>query len=575
MKMMIPKFHAISLATLLVLVGCGGGGGTSSTSSVSATDAYPTGLAVASPTAVVSSSSPVVAKLDLPFKQRVGDWWEHLLDAVNKGDAHQLAQVLNPFIPIATANAAPAKVLESQNVSNYIQKVVRGESTPDATILPLNGFFKSYTSATCYGPKVAYLQHNDGTDVTPPGATGPELPGGDVGMWLDRNGDQTTGTPCAAAQLNALMDPIKSRANASLMLGARMVALAAASGSGLPAPNTSSSLTASFQTFINGILPSGTTADVTLAGVTNNGSDSFTYQWRVKFTKAPKEMWLLVNLTHQKTTSGYTGLLQYATSELSANTQATAQCATSKKLAVVGTMRYNKSSSTQLDFSAREAPYCIAASSDLVTDFASWVSVDSNKELDNTKTTNTDGKGWHQEGGGFKRFAASFNPDTGAGNYLFTWQAGIGDPNSRMFAVNSAYNSSSEARTLKAFFGFAPNMAATSNQSQLGELICNWAGPGNNKTVGHNKFQSQLLSLTSTATDWSFPTNVATDSKIRFAPTNNCNSTGAMNFDVDASGSLAAGEGANVTNTLDGLTGINASVFDEIKSRGFSAPSMY
>ncbi|CAN1541614.1 hypothetical protein MCEMIEM12_01772 [Burkholderiaceae bacterium] len=572
---MIPKFHAISLATLLVLVGCGGGGGTSSTSSVSATDAYPTGLAVASPTAVVSSSSPVVAKLDLPFKQRVGDWWEHLLDAVNKGDAHQLAQVLNPFIPIATANAAPAKVLESQNVSNYIQKVVRGESTPDATILPLNGFFKSYTSATCYGPKVAYLQHNDGTDVTPPGATGPELPGGDVGMWLDRNGDQTTGTPCAAAQLNALMDPIKSRANASLMLGARMVALAAASGSGLPAPNTSSSLTASFQTFINGILPSGTTADVTLAGVTNNGSDSFTYQWRVKFTKAPKEMWLLVNLTHQKTTSGYTGLLQYATSELSANTQATAQCATSKKLAVVGTMRYNKSSSTQLDFSAREAPYCVTADTDLVTDFGSWVSLDSNKELDTTKTTSTDSKGWHQEGGGFKRFAASFNPDTGAGNYLFAWQAGIGDPNSRMFAVNSDYNSSSEARTLKAFFGFAPNMAATSNQSQLGELICNWAGPGNDKTVGHKKFQSQLLSLTSTATDWSFPTNVATDSKIRFAPTNNCNSTGAMNFDVDASGILEANEGANVTNSLDVLTGTNASVFDEIKSRGFSAPSMY
>ena len=572
--MMIPKFHAISLATLLVLVGCGGGGGTSSTSSVSATDAYPTGLAVASPTAVVSSSSPVVAKLDLPFKQRVGDWWEHLLDAVNKGDAHQLAQVLNPFIPIATANAAPAKVLESQNVSNYIQKVVRGESTPDATILPLNGFFKSYTSATCYGPKVAYLQHNDGTDVTPPGATGPELPGGDVGMWLDRNGDQTTGIPCAAAQLNALMDPIKSRANASLMLGARMVALAV-SGSGLPTANSSSSLTTSFQSFINGILPSGTTADVTLAGINKNGSDSFTYQWRVKFTKAPREMWLLVNLTHQKTTSGYTGLLQYATSELSANTQATAQCPASKKLAVVGTMRYSKSSSSQLDFSSREAPYRVTGADDLVTDFASWVSVDSNKELDNTKTTNTDSKGWHQDGGGFKRFAASFNPDTGAGNYLFAWQAGIGDPNSRMFAVNSAYNSSSEARTLKAFFGFAPNMAATSNQSQLGELICNWAGPGNNKTVGHKRFQSQLLSLTSTATDWSFPTNLATDSKIRFAPTNNCNSTGAMNFDVDASGSLAADEGANVTNSLDVVLTGTASVFDEIKSRGFSAPSMY
>lgn len=565
----IHKVSAAFSISVLVACGGGGGGGTSSTSSLSATDAYPTGLAVASPTAVVSSSSSIVAILDLPFKQRVGDWWEHLLEAVNNGDAHQLAQVLDPFILISTVYAAPAKVLESQNVSSYIQKVVRGESVPDATTLPLNGFFKSYTSAPCYGPQVAYLQHNDGAN-----ATLATLPGGDVGMWLDRNGDQTTGTPCAAAQLNALMDPIKSRANASLILGARMVSLAV-SGSGLPAASTSSSLKTSFQTFIDGILPLGTTAEVTLAGITNNGSDSFTYQWRVKFTKAPKEMWLLVNLTHQKTSSGYTGLLQYATSELGANTQATAQCPTSKKLAVVGTMRYNKSSATQLDFSSREAPYCVAAADDLVTDFASWVSVDSNKELDNTKTTNTDSKGWHQDGGGFKRFAASFNPDTGAGNYLFAWQAGIGDPNSRMFAVNSAYNSSSEARTLKAFFGFAPNMAATSNQGQLGELICNWAGPGNNKTVGHKKFQSQLLSLTASDPDWSFPTNVATDSKIRFAPTNNCNSTGAMNFDVDASGSLAAGEGATVTNTLDVLSGTNASVFDEIKSRGFSAPSMY
>lgn len=569
------RLNAISLATLIVLVGCGGGGGgggggsTSSTPTASAIDVYPIGLAVASPTAVVSSGSSIIAKLDLPFKQRVEDWFEHLLAAVKKGDVNQLAQVLNPFIPISTAYAAPAKVLESQNVSSYIQKVVRGESTPDASTLPLNGFFKSYTSAPCYGPQVAYRQHDDGADASP--AT---LPGGDVGMWLDRNGDQTTGTPCAAAQLNALMDPIKSRANSSLMLGARMVALAV-SGSGLPAANTSSSLTASFQSFINGILPSGTTADVTLAGITNNGSDSFTYQWRVKFTRASREMWLLVNLTHQKTSSGYTGLLQYSTSELSANSQATAQCATSKKLAIVGTMRYIKSSATQLDFSAREAPYCVTAATDLITDFGSWVSLDSNKELDPTKTTSTDGKGWHQDGGGFKRFAASFNPDTGAGNYLFAWQAGIGDPKSRMFAVNSDYNSSSEARTAKAFFGFAPNMAATSNQGQLGELICNWAGPGNNKAVGHNKFQSQLLSLTSTSTDWSFPTSVATDSKIRFAPTNNCNSTGTMNFDVDVSGSLAAGEGASVTHNLDGLNGTNASVFDEIKSRGFSAPSMY
>jgi hypothetical protein len=48
-----------------------------------------------------------------------------------------------------------------------------------------------------------------------------------------------------------------------------------------------------------------------------------------------------------------------------------------------------------------------------------------------------------------------------------------------------------------------------------------------------------------------------------------------MNFDVDASGSLEANEGANVTNSLDVVLTGTASVFDEIKSRGFSAPSMY
>jgi hypothetical protein len=452
--------------------------------------------------------------------------------------------------------------------------VLGGTSVPTAATLPLNGFFKSYTAANCYGPQVAYLNHNDGTDASPDAL----LQGGDVGMWLDRNGDQTTGTPCAAAQLNALMDPIKSRANASLMLGARMVALAVA-GSGLPAANTSSAVTASFQTFIDSIVPTGTTANVTLAGITNNGSNSFTYQWRVSFTQGANVRWLVVNLTHQKTTTGFTGLLQYAASDLRANTQTTASCAASKRLAVAGTLRYTKTSATALEFSSREAPYCVTGASDLLTDFGTWVALDTNKELDPTKTTNSDSKGWHQDGGGFKRFAASFSPSTAAGDYLFAWQAGIGDPNSRMFAVNTTYNSTSEARDLKAFFGFAPNMATTTNPGRLGELICNWAGPGHNKNPGHNRFQSQSLSLAATATDWTFPSGASTDSKIRFAPTNSCNSAGAMNFDVDAGsstgGTVSADEGALVTNSLDTLTGTNTTVFGEITSRGFTLPSLY
>lgn len=502
------------------------------------------------------------------MRQRVGDWWEHLRQAVRLRDGVQLAHALNPLLPLGAAQAAPARVLEGLNASNYILKVLNGTAVPTAATMPPSGFFKSYTAAPCYGPQVAYANHDNGTGSSP-------LPGGDVGMWLDRNGDPTTGTPCAAAQLSALMDPIKSRANASLMLGARMVALAVA-GTGLPAARTSSSVTASFQTFIDSVMPSGTTANVTLAGITNNGSDSFTYQWRVSFTQGLNVQWLVVNLTHQKTSTGFTGVLQYGTSGLISNTQPTAHCATSQKVAVAGTLRYEKTSATEIKFSAREAPYCVAGASDLVTNFAAWVSLDANTELDPTKTTSTIATGWHQDGGGFKRFAATFNPSTGAGDYLFAWQAGVGDSNSRMFAVRSNYNSSSEARDLKAFFGFAPNMATTLNPGRLGELICNWAGPGNNRTP-HNRFQSQALSLSSTATDWAFPTSVAADSKIKFAPTNNCNSGAGMTFDVDANGTVAAGEGSSITNSLDGLTGTNSTVFAEITStsRGFTLPSMY
>jgi hypothetical protein len=557
------------LLSFAALVACGGGGSSPTVTPIAANEAYPLGIAVASPTSIVTSSAPLVAKLELPFLHRVGDWWQHLRKSTIEGDRAQVSVALSTMLPMGNAHAAPLKVMEGLNISNYIQQILSGSATPSTANLPLNGFFKTYTAANCYGPQVKYLNHNDGPDASPA-----LLPSGDVGMWLDRNGDQVTGTPCAAAQLNALVDPIKSRANASLMLGARMVALAVA-GTGLPVANTSSALTSSFQTYLDSVVPSDTTANVTLAAITNNGSGSFTYQWRVSFTKGANVMWLLVKLTHNNTSAGFTGVLQYAVSNLGANTQATANCALTKKLAVAGTLRYTKTSASQVDFSSREAPYCVNSASDLVTDFSTWVSLDANNELDPAKTTSTDTKGWHQDGGGFKRFAASFNPSTGAGNYLFAWQAGVGDSHSRMFAVNTAYNSTSEARDLKAFFGFAPKMSTTSNPGRIGELICNWAGPGNNQSPSHNRFQSQTLNLSSTATDWTFPTGASTDSKIKFAPTNSCNSTGTMTFDVDSNGTISVGEGLNTTNSLDRLTGTNTTVFGEVTSRGFSLPSMY
>jgi len=568
-----PALAALAVAGLLTACG---GGSDSAKSSVSATDVYPSGIAVASPTSVVNSSAVVVAHANLPWQQRLGDWWHTVKDGLKSGATIQMAQAFAPLLPMGAAQASPARIPESLHVADYIGRILSGTAVPDATTLPLGGFFRSYTAANCYGPRVAYALHDDSSSA--PKESG-GLPGGDVGMWLDRNDDQTTGTPCAAAQLDALMSPVKSRANASLMLGARMVALALA-GSGMPAAATSKSLTTEFQAFMNGVMPIGTTANVTLAGITNNGSNSYTYQWRVSFTGGATTRWLIVKLTHTKTSTGFDGLLQYGSSDLSQAASRQGSCGSGDFTADIGTLKYTKVSATdEIQFSSREAPYCITNSDELVTDFSTFVALEGDGELDPTKTTSSHANGWDQRGSGFKRFAATFRGTTGAGDYLFAWQAGIGDSHSRMFAVNGTYNSTTEQRDLKAFFGFAPNMATTINPGRMGPLICNWAGPGSSHTPTHSRFQSQSLKLTSGATDWTFETDALTDSKIRFAPTNSCVLAGgsAMTYgqDLDQDNVLDAGEVETSTTALDSLTGSNTTVFGEITSRGFTLPTQY
>jgi hypothetical protein len=104
-------------------------------------------------------------------------------------------------------------------------------------------------------------------------------------------------------------------------------------------------------------------------------------------------------------------------------------------------------------------------------------------------------------------------------------------------------------------------------------MICNWAGPGRNFTVNNN-FQYQRITLSASATDWDI-SSAANSNLIYFAPTNSCTVSGGMNFDVDANGTVAAGEGASVTNGLDTLDSGRASVQATIEGRGFTDPTLY
>jgi hypothetical protein len=228
-----------------------------------------------------------------------------------------------------------------------------------------------------------------------------------------------------------------------------------------------------------------------------------------------------------------------------------------------------------MNMSSRESVYCLSGA--LTSTISDYAAIDVNGELDPTKTacpacTGQDAAGWIQEGSGFKRFGATYNPTTREGNYKFAWQAGLLDGYSRMFAMNVAYDSILFVRTGKAFFGFSGAMNPQSpdaTPTDLKGMICNWAGPGNSHAPS-NLFQYQEITLGGGAADW----NIVT-SKIGYAPTNSCNSSATMQFDVNADGTLTSAEGNNVTNNLDTLDAGMLTVQATMVGRGFTNPTLY
>lgn len=553
----------VSTVLGLMLSGCGGGDSASSSSSTVSTAEYPSGVSTSSPTSVSSSTGDtVVAEVSLP--RFLADYAQAMAGAVVQGDQNTVGRLLATALPLSTSHAAPSRVPEGKSLSDFIDRVASGGRVPDASSLPWSVFFDSYVAANCYGPSVAYLGHDDaGT-----GPSGGTLPSGDTGMWLSRNGDQTTGKPCSAAQLDALVNPVKRRTNATLLLGARMKALA---GSSMPASGSSLDLTSAFNTFFQTLLSNGATATVSSATITNNAG-TYTYLLDTSLTASSATRRIVMKVVHNGTSSNFNGLASYLVSN-SSNT-----CAAGVgRLINVGTLRYTKASSTEISRSVREAPYCANASV-IGSDFSTVAALTSDGELDPTQTGSaTDSAtstGWSQTGGGFKRFGSTINPSTHEGNYKFAWQAGIGDSHSRMFAMNVSYNSATEVRTGKAFFGFSgPMSSTTSSALNLQGMICNWAGPQNVHTP-NTRFQYQKIVLGASSTEWDISSDAGSN-KLSYAPSNNCNSSSGMTFDVNANGAIATGEGASVSNDLDTLDSGTTTVQGTLEARGFVNPSTF
>lgn len=586
----MKKIAPLALILLpFLLAGCGGGSSSSSsttttttTAAATSTASYPEGVSGASPTSVSSSTGTTTAAL--PIQRRLKDWGIALAESIRAGDRDMFKKVVFAAMPTGNAWAAPTKIPEGSAVNEFISKVAAGTVIPTAQNLDLNAFFVNYSKADCYGPQVGYTSHPDGSP------TSGTLPGGDTGMWLARDGDQTTGVPCSAAQFRALVQPVKKRINSTLIFGARMRALA---GSALPTTGNTLDLTSDVNTFYQTLLPSGVTGSVTSASITNNaGSYSYTVIATGSasaggFTVTKK---ILVKVVHNGASANFNGLASYATYSSHTNNPFAANTCTplggtsnAGKKIDVGTVRYIKGSATEMNVSAREAIYCLSGNeTNLTSTLSDYVALTSDGELDQTKTACTNScvganaKGWIQEGTGFKRFGSTYNPSTHEGSYKFAWQAGTGDSHSRMFAMNMSYNSTTEVRTGQAFFGFSgamnPQSTDTTN-SDLKGMICNWAGPGNTHNP-NNYFQYQRITLGASSSDWDI-SSASNSNMISYAPTNSCAATGGLNFDVNANGTVAATEGASVTNGLDTLDSGKASVQATIEGRGFVNPSYY
>ena len=565
---------------------------------------YPSGVAVASPTSMVTSSGTVTASL--PLHRRIGDWGRAMLAAIQNRDGAAFHHAALAAVPLGNAHAAAKVASEAQTVAAFIDDVANGKTVPTSDNLDLTAFFNNGANASCYAPRIAYTNHDDAAAGS--GLGNGSMPAGDTGM-IEKT-DNATGQPCSAAQLNALIDPVKKRANAALIIAAYMRASAS---NRVPAEGKSDDHTTGINTWFQDkkLFSKGVTGSIDSATISKSGG-TYTYQVVASATDASKVKYkLLVKMAYKPSateSAQFTGVATYVTytskyadgsdvaclnGVATVNTPTSwdnakiwnpqALSGTAGEKVQVGTLRFLRSAATKVDLTSREATYCLDGGADNLnakTDPSANFALTSDNELDQAVDFTSKANGWIQQGRGFTRYGASFNPSTAEGNYKFAWQAGVQDSHSRMFVASVAYNSQSDTRTGQAAFGFsgAMNQAGDATSADLKGMICNWAGPGSQHNPGGN-FQYQRITLAADSSTWAIDSTAGAN-KIDYAPVNLCGmkSGSSMNFTPYRATTGGAEDVVAVRATVkNGLDTIDAglTVQKTIEGRKISAPTYF
>ena len=513
-----PMMSILGVAAMAFLASCGGGGGGGGSSAPAVTysvgNAFPLGVSAHSPTALSAG-------------------------AVALGGS-----------------------------STLISAVAEGQQSLDNTLLNANGLFDPglLTHANCYGPSVAFTNHDD-----QPGTNG-SLASGDVAMWSASDPAASDSPACSVSELNTQLAPITEQTRQGLVLMASLRRAAAVNGTTrLPDPGTTRDLASAMASQLGSLLPSVTVQTATIAA--SSDASQYTYRMVLRRGAGTTAESLEVVLLHTPNDTSYhfAGVLRLTHSRLTGSSaygcSDVVDSSTSlykvAHITSVGYNRYDDALMTRL----RSGQYCGAPSSlSSSSHFEDIAATTESGELNPNIALSNSGarsgvKGWRRE---LLRYSADVNLVSLAGDHLHAWQTKPSDGKSRIFQVHTDLSGS--ARTAQVFHAFGDNFS-TSDGTLVG-MYCNWGGPNANHTSATAAFQSQNLTLTGGA--WAID-----QSALSYAPTNACSATSAMGFDANGDGTLAGAEGASTANGLDTPTGGRTTVQSEVIERGYLAPTLF
>jgi hypothetical protein len=497
-----------SFCLLLTMLNCGGDAGTRVGNPPTTTaEIFPVSLVIASP---LDTTDTVTSTLT--------DSW-----------------LSNPNLIFAT--------LMSSDLAD-INAILEGENLEDCAF-DFGSFFQEITSASCYGPAVAYENFPNGDN-----ASG-TLFVGDVGIWTTNEGD--TDEACAAAQLNTRMSGLSNKTTTMLQAFASMVCVANYNDIDLTEDVTLTTEMTSMldENDITDPIIDGATIDLS----TDEDTGNTIYHYTLSLTYDDKAVSLnMKHLALNDDNTTYRGLFNYRHNSDTHNF-----C--SDGTTEAGSALYNKTSTTNMKIGFDFVDYCGLD----VNPFTLSDVVDDLDILD--PTVNTDG--WVNDK---NKLIVDYNITTRAGMYSYSWQAGHLDPNSRVLNVVLELEDGETLLDGEAFFAFGPSLASGQAFGQITGFICNWAGPGNNKML---KPFIQYQSIEENADGTFSPVT----SNITYSPQNECEYLntdpmfGQFTFDSNGDGTVDTNPNTEIENDLLDATDADADGFiDEIEDAGMTLP---